>query len=90
VAVDSERLRVAAGEAVVWPAGIVHGAWTEHSHMRAFVVELAGADGSLVQGVLPGTARPIGPGEAVEPAEGSLAERPTPEERLDRTSGEPL
>src|ERR1700745_3671022 len=36
VVVDHERLRVAAGEAVLWPAGIAHGAWAEHGHMRAF------------------------------------------------------
>ena len=90
VLVGDERLRVAAGEAVVWPPGVVHGAWTEHSPMRAFVVELAGADESLVHGVFPGTARPIGPGEAAGPAEGALADRPIAEERVDRSAGEPL
>ena len=56
VIVDGERLRVAAGEAVLWPAGVPHGAWAEHGHMRAFVVELAGADDSVLRGILDGRA----------------------------------
>jgi quercetin dioxygenase-like cupin family protein len=39
VQVGEERARVAAGEAVVWPADIVHAAWTEQTPMRALVVE---------------------------------------------------
>jgi quercetin dioxygenase-like cupin family protein len=92
VGVDAERVRVAAGEAVLWPAGVPHGAWTEEGHMRAIVVELAGADDSIVRGILPGTARALGPGEAgpANRGEGRLADRETPEERLDRSEGEPL
>ena len=48
VGVGDERARVAAGEAVLWPADITHAAWTEHSEMRAFVVEFAGADDQVV------------------------------------------
>ncbi|HET9614233.1 MAG TPA: cupin domain-containing protein, partial [Candidatus Limnocylindrales bacterium] len=44
VIVDGERARVAAGEAVLWPAGVTHAAWTDHLEMRAIVVEFAGAD----------------------------------------------
>jgi len=44
VAVGDEYTRIAAGEAAVWPADIPHAAWTEHSEMRAIVVELAGSD----------------------------------------------
>ena len=43
--VRSTMPTIVPGEAIVWPAGIVHGAWTEHSEMRAFVVEFAHADG---------------------------------------------
>ena len=90
-AVGDERLRIAAGEAVVWPAGVVHGAWTEYSEMRAIVVEFAGTDDADVRGILEGRATPLLPGEAaVEPGEGSLAEREPDPERLDRSSGEPL
>lgn len=46
VGVGDDRTRIAAGEAAVWPADIPHAAWTEHSEMRALVVELAGADDS--------------------------------------------
>ncbi|MGH2511655.1 MAG: cupin domain-containing protein [Candidatus Limnocylindrales bacterium] len=45
VTVGSERVRVFAGEAVHWPAGIPHGASTELSEMRAIVVEFP-AEGS--------------------------------------------
>jgi quercetin dioxygenase-like cupin family protein len=44
VGVGDEWTRIAAGEAAVWPADIPHTAWTEHSEMRAFIVELAGPD----------------------------------------------
>jgi len=69
VQVADERARVAAGEAVLWPAGIEHAAWTELSEMRAFLVEFAGADDAAARGVLEGrvlelTAGP--PGEESE------------------------
>jgi quercetin dioxygenase-like cupin family protein len=44
VGVGEERTRIAAGEAACWPADVIHSAWTEHSEMRAFVVEFAGVD----------------------------------------------
>jgi len=91
VAVGEERLRVAAGEAVVWPAGIIHGAWTEHSQMRAFIVELTGADDSSARELIEGRARALGPGEVDESlrGEGRLAPRAIPDERIDRSTGEP-
>ena len=89
VAVGEEQIRVAAGEAVVWPANVDHAAWTDYSEMRAFVVELSGEDDVLV---LAGQAKALGPGEsgAVERAHGSLAPREIPPERVDRSEGEPL
>jgi len=45
VQVGDERLRVAAGEAVVWPPGIPHAAWTEDTPMRALVVEFPAGGG---------------------------------------------
>jgi quercetin dioxygenase-like cupin family protein len=66
VVVDGEPLRVAAGEAVLWPPDVPHGAWADHGHMRAFVVELAGPDDALFRGILEGRAVPaIGPGAGV-------------------------
>ncbi len=54
VGVGDERTRVAAGEAILWPAHVPHAAWTEHSEMRAFTVEFAGADDSAAPGILEG------------------------------------
>ena len=90
VLVGDEERRVAAGEAVLWPAGVTHAAWTVHGPMRAFVVEFAGPDDSKMAGILRGIARRLGPGEAGRLArgEGKLADRPlTPEER--HREGEP-
>jgi len=92
VAVGEERVRVAAGEAVVWPPHIDHAAWTEHSEMRAFVVEFAGWDEVERRGVLPGHVRPDGLVEASAAVrgEGGLAPRPIDPATVDRSSGEPL
>jgi quercetin dioxygenase-like cupin family protein len=90
VVVDSERARVAAGEAVIWPPGVPHGAWADHGHMRAFMIEFAGADDELIRGIFEGHAAAIGPGVAqVSRGEGTLTgpeHRPPP----DPTAGEPL
>ncbi len=59
VGVGDERARVAAGEAVLWPADVPHAAWTEHSEMRAFVVEFAGPDDSVVRGYIEASATEI-------------------------------
>lgn len=90
VLVGDEQRRIAAGEAVLWPAGIVHAAWTEHGPMRAFAVEFAGSDDSHLRNVLDGIARRLGPGEAgaLPRGEGQLAMRP-PAPIRDR-EGEPL
>jgi quercetin dioxygenase-like cupin family protein len=89
VQVGEEQRRVAAGEAVLWPAGVTHGAWTEHGPMRAFVVEFAGTDDSHVRGILEGRARRLLPGEGgASKGDGSLAPREADAER-DR-EGEPF
>ena len=88
VGVGDERTRIAAGEAALWPADIVHSAWTEHSEMRAFVVEFTGADDA---GTLPGQARELTPG-ADSPAErgvGALADRAGPAQAPRSSDGEP-
>ncbi len=91
VAVGDERRRVAAGEAVLWPADLTHAAWTDHGEMRAIVVEFAGADDSVIADVLEGTAPRIEPGrgDRVAPGEGSLLASPVGRERIDRSTGEP-
>jgi quercetin dioxygenase-like cupin family protein len=83
VQVGEERSRVAHGDAVVWPAGVVHGAWTDGSEMRAIVVELPIAPARVLEGT---AHRREG---VAEPARGTLAERlPDPATR-DVSQGEP-
>ena len=88
VGVGDERTRIAAGEAALWPPDVIHSAWTEHSEMRAFVVELAGADDG---GAVLGRARELAPGEAgiVERGIGALAERVPGGARREPSDGEP-
>ena len=62
VEVGDERARVAAGEAVLWPADVPHAAWAELSEMRAIVVEFSGADDAHLRGILDGRALAIGAG----------------------------
>ncbi len=62
VLVGEQRARVAAGEAVLWPEGVVHAAWTELSEMRAIIVELAGADPGGIAGLIDGHARQVAVG----------------------------
>jgi quercetin dioxygenase-like cupin family protein len=90
VLVGEEEQRVAAGEAVLWPANLVHGARTVGGPMRALVVELAGADDAHLRGILQGQARRLGPGEAggASKGEGRLAPRPVDPEQRD-SEGEP-
>ena len=90
VLVGEEERRVAAGEAVLWPAGVTHGARTEYGPMRAFVVEFMGSDDSHMRQILDGVAKRLGPGESgtVPRGEGRLAPRPADPER-DR-EGEPV
>jgi quercetin dioxygenase-like cupin family protein len=89
VGVGDERTRVAAGEAVLWPADVPHAAWTEHSEMRAFVVEFAGADDSAIRGILEGRAVDAGAlGVPVERATGALVSD-TSLTRHDPEAGEP-
>ena len=71
VQVENERARVAAGEAVLWPAGVERAAWTELSEMRAFLVEFAGVDDAAVRGILEGRALELTAGGAAAVQDGS-------------------
>ncbi|HUG48776.1 MAG TPA: cupin domain-containing protein [Candidatus Limnocylindria bacterium] len=87
VQVGDERSHVNHGEAVVWPAGVLHGAYTDGTEMRAIVIELAGGAPPLV---LEGRATEGQPLEAsVTRAEGALAQRPPLRDDYDSTEGEP-
>ena len=91
VQVGDERARVNHGEAVLWPPGIMHGAYTDGTEMRAIVVELTGDDHPLV--VEGSTSETTDPATAERPpatrAEGSLADRVPTREDYDATEGEP-
>jgi quercetin dioxygenase-like cupin family protein len=95
VQVGIERARVAAGEAVLWPADLPHAAWTELSEMRAIVVEFAGADDSCLRGILDGRVLALeagdeaAPAPGVEKADGELAASPTDAART-AAEGEPI
>lgn len=90
VLVGEEERRVAAGEAVLWPANVVHGARTVGGPMRAIVIEIAGADDAHLRGILQGQAKRLGPGESgsASRGEGHLAPRPIDPEQRD-AEGEP-
>jgi len=91
VIVGDERRPVVAGEAVLWPAGVVHGGFTTTHHMRAFVIEFAGADDAALLGILEGRARRLTAGETgrVARGDGSLTRPPRPHADVD-AEGEPL
>ena len=83
VQVGEERSRVSHGEAVVWPAGVAHGAWTDGSEMRAIVVELPMAPTQVVEGTVQRSET------ATEPARGHLVERAPDPSTHDESHGEP-
>jgi quercetin dioxygenase-like cupin family protein len=89
VQVGEERQRVNHGEAVVWPADVVHGAFTDGTEMRAIVVEFAGADDDWAAGVVEGMAAAQLASGSATPAVGRLAEREVGRDEYDQSSGEP-
>jgi hypothetical protein len=86
--VGDERTRIAAGEAAVWPADVIHSAWTEHSEMRAFVIELTGPDDTVV---VAGSAAEVvsSDRDSAAKAVGQLAPRPARLSDGDPREGEP-
>jgi quercetin dioxygenase-like cupin family protein len=87
VQVGEDQARVAAGEAVLWPAEVIHAAWTDQSEMRAIVVEFASED-PLTRRTIEGRAKALAPGQARK-AEGHLVPS-GPDPRYDPREGEPL
>jgi quercetin dioxygenase-like cupin family protein len=83
VQVGEERSRISHGEAVIWPAGVAHGAWTDGSEMRAIVIELPMGTTQVVEGQAERT------GTVAEAARGALAERPVDPATRDESQGEP-
>jgi quercetin dioxygenase-like cupin family protein len=95
VQVGDERARVNHGEAIVWPSGLRHGAYTDGTEMRAIIVELSGGEDVLLtgEGEAAEVATPIAddapPRPAPTKAEGTLAERKVSREEYDSSEGEP-
>ena len=87
VGVGDEWTRIAAGVAAVWPADIPHAAWTEHSEMRAFIVEFMGPDDREVIAGRAVVAQQDG--RIVEQGVGRLAPRTDRLGTADPTEGEP-
>jgi quercetin dioxygenase-like cupin family protein len=84
VQVGDERARVNHGEAVIWPPGIPHGAYTDGTEMRAIIVELAGGENAVVEG----SAHAASSAPATK-ATGALAERQRTRDEYDSAEGEP-
>ncbi|MGI8929056.1 MAG: cupin domain-containing protein [Candidatus Limnocylindrales bacterium] len=96
VQVGDERSRVNHGEAVVWPPGTLHGAYTDGTEMRAIIVELVGdEDGSAAaQAIIDAAKAASSDGSATTgpeptPAEGALADRKVTKAEYDSSEGEP-
>jgi quercetin dioxygenase-like cupin family protein len=90
VQVGEERARVSHGEAVVWPAGVLHGAYTDGTEMRAIIVELTGDGTAVVEGKsAEQAAHGTDPAPTAERAQGALAERVRTREEYDSSEGEP-
>jgi quercetin dioxygenase-like cupin family protein len=85
VQVGDERTTIDHGEAVAWPPGVAHAAWTDGSTMRAILVEVPDL------AVLGSAARTAdGPTQAEPtPARGRLAAREVRPEDHDLSEGEP-
>lgn len=88
VQVGEERARVNHGEAVLWPPGVMHGAYTDGTEMRAIIVELTGAEPGIIRSVA--AHEPADPNQAAPAkATGALAERQRRRDEYDSSEGEP-
>lgn len=85
VQVGDERSTINHGEAVAWPPGVPHGAWTDGSHMNAILVEFPDRAIDVAHRRM-STAPTV---TDLEPARGRLAERETRPEDHDGGEGEP-
>jgi quercetin dioxygenase-like cupin family protein len=90
-AVGDEQVRVAAGEAVRFPPTIEHAAWTDHTPMRAMVVEFGSGEAHPAL-LLEGRAIRLEEGDEGEAARGEGALRDDPDRTVlyDPGEGEPV
>ncbi|MGI8928527.1 MAG: hypothetical protein ACR2H0_03535, partial [Candidatus Limnocylindrales bacterium] len=84
------------GEAVVWPPGTLHGAYTDGTEMRAIIVELVGDEDGLAaaQAIIDAAKAAATDGSATTgpeptPAVGALADRRVTKTEYDASEGEP-
>jgi quercetin dioxygenase-like cupin family protein len=85
VQVGEERSAINHGEAVEWPPGVTHGAWTDGTTMRALLVEVP--DRAIE---VPHRRLAQAPAVSdIEPARGRLADREARPEDHDPAEGEP-
>jgi quercetin dioxygenase-like cupin family protein len=89
IGVGEEWTRIAAGEAAVWPADVPHAAWTEHSEMRAYIVEFLGPDDREVVAGRAAAAN-VDDRPPAEPGVGRLAPRTVNAGSSDPSEGEPV
>lgn len=85
VQVGEHRTSIDHGEAVEWPPGVTHGAWTDGTTMRAILVEVPDL-------ALEGSSDRLAEPPAVTdrtPARGRLADRQIRPEEHDPSEGEP-
>ena len=85
VQVGEERTTINHGEAVEWPPGVAHGAWTDGSTMRAILVEVPD---EAIEGAGPRMADPPTVND-VAPARGRLANREVRPDEHEPAEGEP-
>jgi quercetin dioxygenase-like cupin family protein len=85
VQIGEERTSIDHGQAVEWPPGVAHGAWTDGSTMRAILVEVPdiAIDGDSARRADRPTVTDL------TPARGRLADRDIPPEEHDPSEGEP-
>jgi len=93
VQVGEERTRVNHGEAVLWPADVPHGAYTDGTEMRAIVIEMPADDALVLTGaaaaVLAARTGATDRDGKPERATGRLAQRPRTRSEYDADEGEP-
>ena len=85
VQVGDERTPINHGEAVEWPPGVAHGAWTDGTTMRAILVEVPDA---AIEASHDRLAEPPQVND-LTPARGRLAHRAVPPADHDQAEGEP-
>lgn len=89
VQVGDERARVNHGEAVLWPADVLHGAYTDGTEMRAIVIEMPAENANVLAGAAATVLAERTATTGARKATGKLAERQKLRTDYDSSEGEP-